>query len=71
MSIGLYFKLRRERMGLGEAVLAASIRPDFPPGMIWDFENGGDSHLDGWLLRDFKRYCAALDLPLRLLLEKI
>jgi len=38
------------------------IRDDFQESLIWDFEAGDDNDIDGWLLGDFKRYCALLDI---------
>jgi len=62
MLIGLYFKKKREAKGLSEREVAGIIRSDFQESLLWDFESGDDNDIDGWLLGDFKRYCAALEI---------
>jgi len=62
MLIGLHFKKKREVKRLSEREVAGMIRSDFQESLLWDFENGDDNDIDGWLLGDFKRYCAALEI---------
>jgi transcriptional regulator with XRE-family HTH domain len=62
MLIGLHFKKKREAKGLSEREVAGMIRSDFQESLLWDFESGDDYDIDGWLLGDFKRYCAALEI---------
>jgi transcriptional regulator with XRE-family HTH domain len=61
MLIGLHFRKKRELKGLSHKDLAEIIRSDFQESLFWDFERGRDNDIDGWLLGDFKRYCAALE----------
>jgi transcriptional regulator with XRE-family HTH domain len=62
MLIGLHFRKKREAKGLSEREVAKMIRSDFQESLLWDFENGDDNDIDGWLLGDFKRYCTALEI---------
>lgn len=62
MLIGLYFKQRREAKGLSTREVAEMISCDFQESLLRDFESGDDNDIDGWLLGDFKKYCAALDI---------
>ncbi len=48
--------------GLSHKVLAGMIRNDFQESLFWDFEDFDDNDIDGWLVGDFKRYCAALEI---------
>ncbi|MDD2335954.1 MAG: hypothetical protein PHD01_05185 [Geobacteraceae bacterium] len=61
MRIGLYFQKKREFKGLNHKDLAVMIRNDFQESLFWDFERGDENDIDGWLLGDFKRYCASLE----------
>jgi transcriptional regulator with XRE-family HTH domain len=62
MLIGLHFKKKREAKGLSQKDVAQMIRSDFQESLLWDFESGDDNDIDGWLLGDFKKYCAALEI---------
>lgn len=62
MLIGLHFKKKREAIGLSQNDVAQMIRSDFQESLLWDFENGDDNDIDGWLLGDFKKYCVALEI---------
>ncbi len=62
MLIGPYFKKRRLEKGLSEAELAILISSDFQESLLWDFESGDDMDIDGWSIRDFKKYCEILDI---------
>jgi transcriptional regulator with XRE-family HTH domain len=62
MLIGSHFKKKREAKGLSEKDLAGMIGTDFQESLFWDFESGDDNDIDGWLLGDFKKYCAALEI---------
>jgi ribosome-binding protein aMBF1 (putative translation factor) len=62
MLIGSYFKTKRIEKGLSEADLASLISPDFQESLLWDFESGDDTDIDGWPIQDFKKYCKILDI---------
>lgn len=62
MLIGLHFKKKRETKGLSEKDVAGMIRSDFQESLLWDFEEGDDNDIDGWVLGDFKKYCASLEI---------
>ena len=42
--------------------MAALISPNFQESLLWDFESGDDADIDGWSIRDYKRYCEILDI---------
>ncbi len=62
MLIGLHFKKKREAKGLSQKDVAQVIRNDFQESLLWDFERGDDNDVDGWLIADFKKYCAAIEI---------
>ncbi len=62
MLIGSYFKKKRLEKGLSEAELTIRISPNFQESLLWDFESGDDTDIDGWSIQDFKKYCEILDL---------
>lgn len=62
MLIGSFFKSKRIEKGLSKADLAALIATDFQESLLWDFESGDDSDIDGWPIQDFKKYCEILDI---------
>jgi transcriptional regulator with XRE-family HTH domain len=62
MLIGTYFKQKRIDKGLSESEVAFQISPDFQESLIWDFEAGDDSDIDGWSIQDFKKYCEILEI---------
>ncbi len=61
MLIGNYFKEKRIEKGLSESELSALISPNFQESLLWDFESGDDNDIDGWSIREFKRYCDVLE----------
>lgn len=62
MLIGAYFKNKRLEQGLCEAELAELISPSFQESLLWDFESGDDTDIDGWSIIDFKKYCGILNI---------
>lgn len=62
MLIGTYFKQRRVEKGLSESELALQISSDFQESLLWDFEEGDDTDIDGWSIQDFKKYCEILEI---------
>ena len=62
MLIGSYFKQRRIEKGLSAAELAFQISEEFQESLLWDFEAGDDTDIDGWSIRDFKKYCDILEI---------
>ncbi len=62
MLIGEHFKKKREDKGLSHKDLAKMIRSDFQESLFWDFENFDDNDIDGWVVGDLKKYCAALEI---------
>ena len=63
MRIGSFFKQKRELKGLSHSQLCPLIRDDFEESLFWDFEEFDDNDIDGFMIGDFKRYCAALEIP--------
>ena len=62
MLIGHYFKEKRIEKGLSEAELVIRISPDLQESLLWDFEAGDDTDIDGWSIQDFKKYCEILEI---------
>lgn len=62
MLIGRHFKKKREAKGLSKKDVAEMIGTNFQESLLWDFEGGDDNDIDGWLLGDFRKYCAALEI---------
>ena len=62
MLIGPYFKQKRIEKGLSESELALQISSNFQESLLWDFEAGDDTDIDGWSIQDFKRYCEILEI---------
>ena len=63
MLIGSYFKQRRLGKGLSEVEVAELISKDFQASLLWDFEAGDDTDIDGWSIQEFKKYCEVLEIP--------
>ena len=62
MLIGPYFKKKRIEKGYSEKELAALISEDFQESLLWDFESGDDTDIDGWPIQNFKKYCEILEI---------
>ena len=62
MLIGSYFKNKRIEKGLSEKEVASQISNDFQESLLWDFESGDDTDIDGWSIQEFKKYCELLDI---------
>jgi ribosome-binding protein aMBF1 (putative translation factor) len=62
MLIEPYFKQKRIEKGLSETELALQISSDFQESLLWDFEAGDDTDIDGWSIQDFKKYCDILEI---------
>ena len=62
MLIGSYFKKKRIEKGLSEADIASLISPNFQASLIWDFESGDDTDIDGWTIQEFKKYCEIIEI---------
>ena len=62
MLIGIHFRKKRIEKGLSEAEIASRISSDFQESLLWDFEAGDDTDIDGMSIQDFKKYCEILEI---------